>query len=1585
MSRKPLLRAVQLIAAAAVAALLLGQAGPAPANANAAPVAGGWVLVKFPQGQPVCTGVGFRGALYFDRFDCGFGWVGVSETTPSSSVTVAFFDASGLERDRQLTTFRAAEEAWQFSIFRIGQIPTAWAPGVVTIRVVEVDPDGSGPEPPATGNFGEATYFLNQLGADVQAAPKPGGGEYAPGEEVPVEGNLYELDQPVGLDTEKTNVSGTYSLRVVTPSGDVRGPYGPFTADKGGTGKIAETLPADATAGLTATAESNFEVAVAVEVIDADYDDPVTGAWTAERAGAGQITLRVPPDTLVVENSYVSAVGWVKPGESYPFRVFVKNFTTEDASDAAVTIPPVDGTTFTNVTPLTGSGTATIQGDGSILWTVGSVAAGTDAGPKVKTLVVEARADTLGQDPQIVWKNLSTTAELTYTGGPAGLESTSLGPKVIPPKETFDTARYGFRPFPVVPVDYFERKHEEAHTGDRLSKVINSPNVPGSTFNLYQEMSYGQLAPNGAVPSAAVATAGWDVTWNSARYKEGGFAFTEPQPTGACTGTTYKDFRDTALYPERIRNGWYQLPGDTQYYGADQFSAGSLAGAIAGIGLLFQIDNACGPTGKAVYDAAHIADPEIDYSDYDTDKDGVVDFFMMVFVGAGGNGVSQTSVPPYDNIWPHSSSLEFYFTDPETGLKGYVSDDQLADHQGRPLYFTDASRSAMTTTETDFPVYVRVGPYNVNPESAIERASVISHEYGHSLGLPDFYSLGSRETYGTWNLMASDHSQHMTVFSKQELGWIVPRVLEPGETTLTEWADSKLDTHRIDWQQRDGTRYTLTGPSVHNGEAYVAKLPGRRVFDPAKFDAAGPGEGATPDHVWWSRSGNDFGCTPQGAHNLDIALPELATLPAGTTVTATYKSYWNIEWDFDYGFTMVSTDGGETYRSLPSQRDYTTAAFNPNANSCQTQYGNGLTGTSGSYEAGSQEADRLLGEYPDGGFLLDEYDLSSAVGSQTVLRFSYSTDAGLARPGWFVDDLRITATLPDGGTQVIYETDFETSGDPGDPRVFNGGCKDSTRTAAFCTAGWQYVSASAASTADHAYYLEMRDRSGFDLDGKGQSDRGDPTFSPGLALEYTDEAHGYGNVGTDDPPAQHILDSVPQPGNRTPNLDDAAFTATAGDAVFSDAPPGHVDNYTDPARPDERWRFDFGCLGFRVDAMSGEGVGPATAPGDLVGDVTFTIGAGCAAFDYGFDVPNGPPTAVAQAKPTEVDAGEEVTFDGSASFDDVQPASELDYEWDFEGDGTFDANGQTVTHAYDAAGTYEATLRVTDAGGLSDTDSVTVTVRVPPADLQVTKIEAVNNRAREGEKVTIEATVTNASSGPAGASQTEFLLDGATVLGLVDTPALGSNQSAVVSVEWDTRAVKGEHTITVTADKSALVDESNEDNNAATLTVTVRGNKVTNGSFEQASASGSGPEAWSGESTGAGDAAWSDGGSDGEKSASFTGTGRSVALFGSPTWTSDPFAVTPGEVIDLVVSVNASDASSATTASLALLDAAGTLLNTLTLITAPLTTDGFQTLEQSVTVPDGVAEARVVLTGFSPLDAATAGTITFDDVGVFTR
>ena len=149
---------------------------------------------------------------------------------------------------------------------------------------------------------------------------------------------------------------------------------------------------------------------------------------------------------------------------------------------------------------------------------------------------------------------------------------------------------------------------------------------------------------------------------------------------------------------------------------------------------------------------------------------------------------------------------------------------------------------------------------------------------------------------------------------------VVPNVLDSSRT-LSGWQDSKVDTHEINWKQPDGTSYTLSGSSVHNGEAYAAALPKRLLIDPAKVEA-----GASPDHVWWSGSGNDFGCPPTKGHNLDIALPALKALPAGTPVKLTFKSSWQIEWDFDYGFVLGTTDAGKNYTSFESAKGYTTPA-----------------------------------------------------------------------------------------------------------------------------------------------------------------------------------------------------------------------------------------------------------------------------------------------------------------------------------------------------------------------------------------------------------------------------------------------------------------------------------------------------------------------------------------------------------------------------------------------------------------------------------------------------------------------------------
>jgi M6 family metalloprotease-like protein len=1191
-------RLTAAVAVLSLVVIILGGtvgAGAAPSGDLAA---SGFFFYKEPAVQPACGSIGINvsGSPYYARNSCGSGEFSMPATT--KTVTVEF-SQNGTPFD---TTPASDNDdgTWSFDL-----VPEAgWPAGLIDLRILVQD---------QTDPAGGAQFGHNLLGASVVAAPAPGDGVYQKNEDIAVSGEIFE-QTAVALDTTTQDpVPANFKIRVVGPNGNTLHTSGPLTAESDGS--FDYIVPGAATSGIAITAATNYERVISIEVVDAAYTDDTTGAWAADRAGATGVTISDPPGELVLENSFSSAVGWVKPGDKYPFRVLVKNFTATPATGIEVTVPPAPGMSFTGVSA-SGLGSSAEIVAGEVVWQVSNLPAGTSEGPASRTLVVEATADGLGEDPQVVWKDLSTTATLTYAtgpGAPGNIGDTSHGPKVIPPNRNYDTARYGDRPFPVVPVDYFDRKHEASHSGETLSNKINSPDVPGSTFNLYQEMSYGQLFPNGTVPSAGVASADFsDPDWDNPKYDDDNddYEFTEPQPAGACHGTSFKDAQGTpTVYEERIQNGWYQLPGDTDYYGDDKFSVGSLADA-----LLQDIDSACGPTGKLVYDAAHIADPEIDYSDYDTDKDGVVDFFMVVFTGVGGNGESQTSAPPYDNVWPHSSTLEVSYEDEETGLTGYITDDQLRNQENEPLFYTNGDRVAMTTDVTDFPVYVRVGPYNVNPEDAIEKASVISHEYGHSLGLPDFYSgNGSgRESYGDWNLMATDKSQNMDVFSKQEMGWLIPRVLEKNQNlTVDDWPDSKQDVHEIAWKEPDGDPYTLSGPGVHNGTAYVAKLPSKRIISEDKVRTS-----ASLPHLWWSESGNDFGCAPEKGHNLDIYLPELKDLAPGTAVTLQFKSYWDIEWDFDYGFVLTSTDAGKTYQSHPSENGYTTpGAVNPQSNGCQRRFGNGITGSTGSYQANTFAADRVNGEYPDGPFVLDEYDLSALAGqSNPVLRFSYSTDPGLARPGWFIDDLKITA-----GSDVIYETNFE---DRDDPRIFPGGCRGGVAVAIRCTPQWAHISAEEGAPQDHAYYMEMRDRSGFDLSGRNENDRDPIGFQPGLLLTYTDEVSGYGNTGEgdEDPPNQTPLDSQPQESDTTPQLNDAAFRADPGRSVYSDWGDGHTDNYQTVNNDGDvvPWVLKFDCLKMQVDSMAGGSDGPLDPPYDLQGDVTFTMGSGCGGFNYGF-------------------------------------------------------------------------------------------------------------------------------------------------------------------------------------------------------------------------------------------------------------------------------------------------------------------------------------------------------------------------------
>jgi quercetin dioxygenase-like cupin family protein len=89
---------------------------------------------------------------------------------------------------------------------------------------------------------------------------------------------------------------------------------------------------------------------------------------------------------------------------------------------------------------------------------------------------------------------------------------------------------------------------------------------------------------------------------------------------------------------------------------------------------------------------------------------------------------------------------------------------------------------------------------------------------------------------------------------------------------------------------------------------------------------------------------------------------------------------------------------------------------------------------------------------------------------------------------------------------------------------------------------------------------------------------------------------------------------------------------------------------------------------------------------------------------------SGAALAVAEASPTSVRTGDDVTFDGSGS-SAGSGTNELSYAWDLEGSGSYVQTEATFTHAYEEAGTYTATLRITDGAGRTDTDKVRIHVQ----------------------------------------------------------------------------------------------------------------------------------------------------------------------------------------------------------------------------------------------------------------------------------
>lgn len=171
----------------------------------------------------------------------------------------------------------------------------------------------------------------------------------------------------------------------------------------------------------------------------------------------------------------------------------------------------------------------------------------------------------------------------------------------------------------------------------------------------------------------------------------------------------------------------------------------------------------------------------------------------------------------------------------------------------------------------------------------------------------------------------------------------------------------------------------------------------------------------------------------------------------------------------------------------------------------------------------------------------------------------------------------------------------------------------------------------------------------------------------------------------------------------------------------------------------------------------------------------------------GSSATNTPPTAVISSSASVGDAPLQVLFDGTGSSDG--DGTILSYKWDMGDGGT--ATGPQVTYIYSSAGSFNATLTVTDDGGLTNTISTPVIVTQPSGGINVAPNAVISVSTNSGYKPLKVSFKGDKSNDPDGtiASYSWNFGDGASASGIAVTH--NYSQAAVYTVTLKVTDNKG--------------------------------------------------------------------------------------------------------------------------------------------------------------------------------------------------
>jgi len=202
---------------------------------------------------------------------------------------------------------------------------------------------------------------------------------------------------------------------------------------------------------------------------------------------------------------------------------------------------------------------------------------------------------------------------------------------------------------------------------------------------------------------------------------------------------------------------------------------------------------------------------------------------------------------------------------------------------------------------------------------------------------------------------------------------------------------------------------------------------------------------------------------------------------------------------------------------------------------------------------------------------------------------------------------------------------------------------------------------------------------------------------------------------------------------------------TVGDADLADISGcvgGGADDWGGGTIP--RGAQYYGIYNIKTNSLSGDTTyfeeGYYKTSGDYDGSTATDENDASLWFDIG-DNYNAPD---AYAGPDQtVMVGEKVNFDASGSTASSGSSIER-YQWDFESDGEYDAEGEKTSYMYTKKGRYEVTLTVTDSIKETDADKCIINVVTPTSPIANAGLDQT---VKVGEKVDFDGSGSRASSG----------------------------------------------------------------------------------------------------------------------------------------------------------------------------------------------------------------------------------------------